>query len=530
MKRHRLPADALTVGLLIFAASPAASALPAKHSKEFGLRFECDVAPAVAGWSLTPGSTAPAPLASNGWIRFTTALVDSMGFENSLWRLSAGQDYTMEILYRTPQRGQLRFTVADGNAGRETLAISSTGLFWSVNEVPQLISSNRPNAQHSVRFAAWLDGGQRRVQVWQDGRSIYAPPFGSVPAPPGGTAVTSFGEMSPAEECDIEIDHVRMEIGAAFAPFSSDLAISAGAESVGLTWSTVPKVAYQVQWSANLSDWFDFGQAIPALSSSMAATDATAGRPTRFYRVRESGGGAFDQPWLPGSPPVCTNLPALNCTAGCADLVFFEPVAGPGYENYPINGETAQDQYRSYIRRDVRQAIMHAAARVECMAGHWPFGNNRPVGLGDMSEVNGSIPGTRDGAPAHPAGTHTNGNDIDVAYYQLDTPDNRIRPICDSRTGGAEQYRCTAAPATLDAWRTAFFVGILTEHPKLRVIGVDGKAGPLLTSTVQQLAGAGWLSANAPTLIQQKLAFETSDQGLGWYYFHHNHMHISFRP
>lgn len=87
---------------------------------------------------------------------------------------------------------------------------------------------------------------------------------------------------------------------------------------------------------------------------------------------------------------------------------------------------------------------------------------------------------------------------------------------------------CVAVPNILDVRRTALFVGILLDHPRLRVIGVDGQVGPLLVQAIGQLSQAGWLSANAPTVAQQKLAYETTDGGLGWYYFHHQYMHISF--
>ena len=502
----------LTSGIVFAAtASLAAAALPARHSKEFGLRYECDVAPAIAGWSLSAGSNGTAPLATNGWMQFATSLPEALSYQNSLWNLSSNQAYTMEVRFRTPRRGQIQFTVDDGAAARNRLFISSTGLLWSVNGVPQRIAPNQTNAQHMVRWAAWSNTGERFVQVWQDGRSIYGPTPGSDPITSLG-AISAFGEMSDTDECDIEIDYVRMEIGTAFAPSISELGIGRGPDSAILSWSTVRKVVYQPQWVANLpaSDWFDLGPAIPALADSSVLTESTGGQTTRFYRVK---------------------VPPLLCdtnTQSCAEIVLFEPVLGAGYENYPINGETALDQYRSYVRREVRLAIQHAAAKVECMAGHWPFGNNRPLGLGDMSEVNGAIPGTRDGAPGHPSGTHQDGTDIDVGYYQLDTSDNRLRSICDSRRGGIDQYHCTAPPNTLDVWRTAFFVGILMEHPRLRVIGVDGQVGPLLVEGVRRLVEAGWLPANAHTLIQQKLAFETSDEGRGWYFFHHHNMHISF--
>ena len=128
----------------------------------------------------------------------------------------------------------------------------------------------------------------------------------------------------------------------------------------------------------------------------------------------------------------------------CGELVAFNPRQGPGYDDYPINGESVANQYRSYLRRDLMMAILHAAAVVECKAAGWA-GNGGPLGLGDMSEVNGAIPGTAMGSPGHPAGTHTDGRDIDLAYFQAGTPDNRLRPVCPD-TEGQNQNHCVAHP------------------------------------------------------------------------------------
>jgi len=226
----------------------------------------------------------------------------------------------------------------------------------------------------------------------------------------------------------------------------------------------------------------------------------------------------------------CPNLPAVECTAGaaaCNAIVFFDPVLGPGYDNYPINGETTANQYRSYLRRDLMMLVKYAAAYVDCLATGWAFGNGGRVGLGDMSEQNGAIPGTSINDPGHPAGTHTNGFDLDIGYFQVDTPDNRLRPICDHFERGVDAYHCTAAPHLLDPWRTALFIAALHEHPALRVIGADGKAGPLIESAFRQLCSAGWIKS-AVCSAGLSLAYEETDQGRGWFLFHHHHFHVSF--
>ena len=231
----------------------------------------------------------------------------------------------------------------------------------------------------------------------------------------------------------------------------------------------------------------------------------------------------------PGPVPTCTvgsgGIPDWRCTSGCSDLVAFEPDMGPGYWDYPINGETESNEYRSYIRRDVMMLVKYATAMVDCQAAGWSFGNGGALGLGDMSEADGAIPGTSVGSPGHPAGTHVNGHDMDIAYYQTGTADNRLRPVCAHTSGGSDAYHCTGEPTMLDPWRTALFLGHLHASPNLRVIGVDGRVGPLVNSALTQLCSEGWVSGGA--CGSHKITWEATDTGRGWYHFHHHHLHIS---
>ncbi|MBM4394312.1 MAG: hypothetical protein FJ087_01320 [Deltaproteobacteria bacterium] len=252
----------------------------------------------------------------------------------------------------------------------------------------------------------------------------------------------------------------------------------------------------------------------------------------------------------PGPGPACPNLPPKDCSgtgAYCAELVLFEPFDGDGYTNYPLNGECnpctggkkcdgnwncsatgkLPDQYRSYLRRDAMMLVKWAAAYVECTPTDWAGGNGHPIGLGDMSEQNGGIPGASIGEPGHPQGTHTMGYDIDVAYFQNTGANNYLRPICNHYVGNKEAYHCTSAPNILDVWRTALFMGALLTSSKTRVIGCDGKVGPLIEAAMPTLCAGGWLPQNACTKMPSQLAFEETDTGLGWYYFHHHHLHLS---
>ena len=162
----------------------------------------------------------------------------------------------------------------------------------------------------------------------------------------------------------------------------------------------------------------------------------------------------------------------------------------------------------------------------------------------------GRIPGESHGDPGHPGGTHEDGRDIDIAYYQIDTRDNAARPVCKhtERTrsgaercrnhnecamgycwqGECEAYHCTDEPELLDPWRTAMFLGALHESGNIRVVGVDGRIGPLVQEHLDVLCDEGWLSRGACGRLS--MTWEEEDEGRGWYLFHHHHMHISCSP
>jgi hypothetical protein len=244
-----------------------------------------------------------------------------------------------------------------------------------------------------------------------------------------------------------------------------------------------------------------------------------------------------------GPGPSCPSLPTKDCVeepAYCGELMAFEPVEGPGYENYPLNGESWANQYRSYARRDMLMLVKWAAAYVECKSAGWDTGNGYPIGLGDMSEVDGAIPGTSIGQPGHPEGTHLDGYDMDIAYYQNDLtgqPNNYLRAICDHTIDGVEQYHCVSEPYMMDIWRSALFIGALFSSPRTRVIGVDGMAGSMISQALAVLCADGWLPAAACEPGNQDLACEVEagvdgglcweESGSGWFYHHHHHLHLS---
>jgi len=214
-------------------------------------------------------------------------------------------------------------------------------------------------------------------------------------------------------------------------------------------------------------------------------------------------------------------LQQRDCTERCEELVWFAPARGPGYEDVPLDDEVALPDSTSYLRRDLMIAIKYAAAKVAHLSG------GHPLALGDMSDRNGATPGTANGAPRHPRNTHVAGRDIDLGYYQRGMPDNHLRPICAHVTDGVEQWHCTAPPTSLDARRTALFIGFLFESTHVRIVGIDGAAAAPIRRALQRECTDGTIEAEACARVH--LGYETSDTGRLWYFGHHNHMHVSWR-
>ncbi len=283
----------------------------------------------------------------------------------------------------------------------------------------------------------------------------------------------------------------------------------------------------------------------PSESDAAGAQPAVdSGRPDT--RVAEDAGGADTlrdtQPDTQSGPEVASDtresgtvtgceLPPRDCegtTSYCGELIPFDPKKGLGYDDYPINGESSTNQYRSYARRDLMILVKYASAYVECKAKGWPGGNGAPLGLGDMSEKSGAIPGTSDGDPAHPSGSHTNGYDMDIAYFQSTGTNNYLRAICPHTTNGYDAYHCTGAPTILDVKRSALFLGALLLSPRTRIIGVDGKVGPLVEPAIESFCADGTLPQAACDNLT-RLAWETTDTGRGWFKFHHHHLHVSLK-
>ena len=228
----------------------------------------------------------------------------------------------------------------------------------------------------------------------------------------------------------------------------------------------------------------------------------------------------------PGQP--CDDLPPLYCMGDseyCSELVQFTPESGDGYINQTY------EEFR-YIRRDLMMLIKYASAKIACKTADWDYGNKGALGLIDMSEEGGLTPGATSGFYRHPLGTHENGKDIDTAYFQLYSTDNLARLV-----GLNYDNHLVEPPYNLDKWRTALYISYLAEHPRVRVIGVDGQIGLIfdgpegpneIGGTFDELVDLGWIDSDLRDSIP--LAYEVEDYGYGWFRFHHHHMHVSMNP
>jgi hypothetical protein len=142
-----------------------------------------------------------------------------------------------------------------------------------------------------------------------------------------------------------------------------------------------------------------------------------------------------------------------------------------------------------------------------------------------MCQRNGLTPGHDIGSLRHPATTHDQGGNIDIAYYQT-VADNHVRTVCDAAGGSHDGYYCAASAARthiVDLPRTVTFIAALLRSPRVRAIGVDRVLGPLLHAEAARLRARGAITqADYDELVSPaRLTW-----GDGWP-FHHHHMHLS---
>ena len=192
---------------------------------------------------------------------------------------------------------------------------------------------------------------------------------------------------------------------------------------------------------------------------------------------------------------------------GPCNRIMQVPQANTEEDGYLVTHEARY----SNLRRELIYLVHHATEDVRL---RWD--DEAPLALMDMSEWDGDTPGTDDNQLRHPEGTHVEGNDIDIAYYQ-NGDDNLGRAVCPN-----DGYFCTSAPDDLDPRRTAYFVAKLFEGDNVRVIGMDTRIAAEVQDAADELHDDGEIEDEIWELFYDQIAY-----GDGWP-FHHHHMHFSW--
>jgi len=204
----------------------------------------------------------------------------------------------------------------------------------------------------------------------------------------------------------------------------------------------------------------------------------------------------------------CDDVYSDTSESGPCNRVMHVPNAVERDQGYLV---THQAHY-SHLRREVAYLVTHAAAEVQ-----EAFPGTAPLALMDMSETDGDTPGRMVDSLRHPEGTHVNGNDIDIAYYQTGS-DNMGREVCES-----DGYFCTGPATLLEPRRTAYYMALLMRSPYIRVIGVDPVIAEDVLDAADDLRSEGMLSSSDISNLDTYMAY-----GDGWP-FHHHHMHFSWQ-
>ena len=229
--------------------------------------------------------------------------------------------------------------------------------------------------------------------------------------------------------------------------------------------------------------------------------------------------------WQDGK--TCTDYFSFNECKGCkangqcikddfqANLIQFphpdqsDPFVGDGYMVEHASGY-------NWLRREGIMLVRHAIKEVQAK-----FPGTQPLGLMDMCQIDGITPGFDVGDPRHPATTHDEGGNIDIAYYQKNG-ENSGKVVCAPNGGATDGYFCTSTTNHIvDLPRTAYFMAKLAESPRMRVMGVDKLLAPLIEDALKDLKDSGAISASSYAKTKSAMAY-----GDGWP-FHHHHIHVS---
>lgn len=191
--------------------------------------------------------------------------------------------------------------------------------------------------------------------------------------------------------------------------------------------------------------------------------------------------------------------PKTPCAADCATILQLPaPVPAAAYRL------VSPPRYQ-LGRRELVQALVAAAAEVTA-AG--------PVGLGDLSQADGKIPGTDVSQPRHPAPSHQDGFSADVAYFRTGGDNLGTHPACST-----PDYRFCSGPHDLDLSRNVAFMLALCREPRISQILVDPLMKADLLQQAAQAQSAGLADAEAVKKLQSVLM-----SGIP---YHTDHFHIA---
>lgn len=191
----------------------------------------------------------------------------------------------------------------------------------------------------------------------------------------------------------------------------------------------------------------------------------------------------------------------------CNRIMQF-PQANEDADGYWVNHQA----HYSSLRREVAYLVRYAAAEVAR-----EFGDTGPLGLLDMSQWDGDVPGRMVDQLRHPEGTHVEGNDIDIAYY-MNSGNNLGGYACSEH----DQYFCNGDANLMDTERTTYFLAKLFESSMVRVIGIDPAVADKVLPMAWDLQDEGLITSTIRSKFSSRLAY-----GDGWP-FHHHHLHFSW--
>ncbi|MEZ4465265.1 MAG: hypothetical protein R3F43_12435 [bacterium] len=131
------------------------------------------------------------------------------------------------------------------------------------------------------------------------------------------------------------------------------------------------------------------------------------------------------------------------------------------------------------------------------------------------------------GSPGHPEGTHTNGYDMDMGYFQVGTGETTgCAPSATTTRTAARPTTAPTSPSPSIPGAPPRTLGFFHHSPQTRVIGVDGRVGGLVDSAMDQLCEAGFMDGGACQARTRKITYEPTNEGRGHLPLHH-HWHIS---